>query len=199
MKKAVRFSVRNLTVTALFSAAAAILMYLEIPLPFLPPILKFDFSDLPALIVSFAITPWHGAAVCLIKNLLHLFSTSTMGIGELNSFVFGILFVIPAGLIYRYHKSRRGAAVACLAGSVLSGAGAFVYNYLIGYPLYIKVLGFTMPAILGLYQAILPSVDSLGKALLIFNVPFTVGKALIVSLITMLVYKKLSPLLKGKR
>lgn len=192
-------AMRRLTVTALFAAVSTVLMLLEFPLPFLPDFLKVDLSDFPALIVSFALSPWHGALVCLLKNLLHLPFTATAGIGELNNLVIGILFVVPAGWIYRRKKTRAVAVWACLAGTMISGVlGGIVYNYFVGYPLYVKALLLPLEAILGMYRVILPSVSGLLPALLIFNVPLTVGKGLISTLITVFVYKKLSPILKGK-
>ena len=191
-------SLRNLVVTAIFSAISAVLMYIQIGLPILPSFLKFDFSDFPALIVSFAVSPWHGALVCLVKNLLHLFSTTTAGVGELNNFVIGAMFVIPAGLIYHRNKTRKTALLGSLAGTVSSGIVSVVYNYFLGYPLFSAALGIPMEGILGMYTVILPSADTLWEALLIFNLPLTVVKGAISMGITMLIYKRISPWLKGK-
>ncbi len=191
-------SLRNLVVTAVFSGVSAVLMYIQIGLPILPAFLKFDFSDFPALIVSFAVSPWHGALVCLLKNLLHLFSTSTAGVGELNNFVIGALFVIPAGLIYHRNKNRKTALLGSVAGTVSSGIVSVIYNYFVGYPLFSAALGIPMGAIVGMYTVILPSADTLWEALLIFNLPLTLVKGVVATGITMLIYKRLSPWLKGK-
>ena len=191
--------VRNLVVTAIFAAISAVLMYIQIGLPILPAFLKFDFSDFPALIVSFAVSPWHGALVCLLKNLLHLFTTTTAGVGELNNFVIAALFVIPAGLIYHRNKNRKTALVGSLVGTVSSGVLSVVYNYFIGYPLFSAALGTPMAGIIGMYSVILPSSDTLAESLLIFNLPLTLVKGFVASAITMLIYKRISPWLKGKR
>lgn len=191
--------VRNLAVTAVFAAVSTVLMYIQIGFPFLPAFLKFDFSDFPALIVSFAISPWHGALVCLLKNVFHLFSTTTAGVGELNNFVIAALFVIPAGWIYHHNKTRKNAIVGSLVGTAASGAISVIYNYFIGYPLFSAALGLPMTGIIGMYSAILPSADTLLESLLIFNLPLTLVKGLVATLITVLIYKRISPLLKGKK
>ena len=94
-------NVRKLTGTAMLSAVAYVLMFLEFPIPFLiPPFIKMDFSELPALLASFAYGPLWGVAVCLIKNLIHLMNTQSGGVGELSNFILGAVFVATAGIIY---------------------------------------------------------------------------------------------------
>lgn len=184
-----------LTASALLGAVGFILMVIEISVPIMPVFIKLDFSELPALLASFAYGPIYAVAVCLIKNLLHLFVTNTAGVGELANFLMGIFFVVPAGLIYRKIKSRKGALIGSVVGSAVMAVACVLINYFITYPIYYKVL---MPetVILSLYQAILPSVDSIFKSLLIFNLPFTFVKGVLVSIICFLIYKKLSPILK---
>ncbi len=192
-------SVRNLVVTAIFAGISAVLMYIQIGLPILPAFLKFDFSDFPALIVSFAVSPWHGALVCLLKNLLHLFTTTTAGVGELNNFVIAALFVVPAGLVYHRNKTRKTALIGSVTGTIASGVFSVIYNYFIGYPLFSVALGIPMAGIVGMYSVILPSADTLWESLLIFNLPLTLVKGIVGTLITMLIYKRISPWLKGKQ
>ncbi len=191
--------IRSLVVTGIFAAVSAVLMLIQIGLPILPAFLRYDFSDFPALIVSFAISPWHGVLVCLLKNLIHLFATDTMGVGELNNFVIAALFVFTAGVIYHRKKSRNTALLGSLAGAGVSCVGSVIYNYYIGYPLFSLALGVPMTGILGMYTAILPSADTLWEALIIFNLPLTLVKGLIAALITVVIYKRISPLLKGTK
>lgn len=193
-----KVNVRYLTVTAMLSAVAFILMYLEISIPIMPFFIKFDFSDLPALLGSFAYGPVCGVIICLVKNLLHLFFSQSMLVGELSNFLLGAVFAATAGIIYRRKKSKKRALTGGIAAAVVMGAFSVFSNYFVVYPVYYKIV---MPeeAILAAYQAILPSVDSIMKSLLIFNLPFTIVKGLIDVAICMLIYKPLSPLLKGKR
>ena len=119
-----RISVRKLTVTALLGAAATILMFISFGLPILPSYLKVDFSEMPALLASFALGPVYGAAVCLIKNLVNLTATTTGGVGELCNFLLGVLFVVPAGLLYRRHSSRKTALIGMIVGALVMSAGS---------------------------------------------------------------------------
>ena len=192
-------NVRKLVVTALFSALAYVLMLLEFPLPFIiPSFIQFDFSELPALICSFAAGPFWGGLVCVIKNLLHLFNTSTVGAGELSNMLLGLCFVVPAGMIYKKIKNRKGALIGCLTGAVATSILSIFINYFVTYPVYMKLF---MPkeVIVSAYQALLPSVDSLLEAILIFNTPFNFMKYTVISIIAFLVYKHLSPIIKGTK
>lgn len=190
--------IRAIAVIGIMSAVAAVLQFLEFPIPLLPSFIKFDFSDLPGLITSFAFGPVAGIAVSLLKNVIHLLVTQSGGVGELANFIIAAFFTGTAGLIYKYRKTRSGALIASLCGSFVSALVSVLSNHFIIYPIYYKI---AMPkeAILGMYQSILPSVDSILKSLLIFNLPFTFVKGLIISIICFCIYKKLSPILKESR
>lgn len=187
----------SLTASALLGAVGFVLMAIEISVPIMPSFIKLDFSELPALIAAFAYGPLYGAAVCLIKNLMHLFITNTAGVGELANFLMGIFFVVPAGLIYRKIKNRKGALIGSLVGAAIMGIACVFINLFITYPIYYKIL-IPESAILGMYKVLLPSVDSIFESLLIFNLPFTFVKGVLVSIVCFLVYKKISPVLKKK-
>ncbi len=188
-------NLRAITVTAILGAIGFVLMFLEFGLPIMPSFIKFDFSELPALIASFAYGPVYGILVCFLKNALHLLVTSTAGVGELANFLMGIFFVVPAGLIYRYRKNRTSALIGSLVGAITMGVACVAINYFLVYPIYYQIM-IPEQVILSAYQAILPGVDSIFKSLLIFNLPFTTVKGLVDALICFLIYKKLSPILK---
>ena len=188
---------RKLVLTAIFSGIAFLLMLAEFPLAFLmPEFLKLDFSELPALICAFSAGPLWGAAVCLIKNLMHLTMTTTAGIGELANFLLGVAFVLPAGWLYRVKRTKKGALIGSLGGSVIGAGMSFPINLLITYPFYISLM--SKEAIMAMYQIFLP-VETLSEALLIFNLPLTLCKFLIDAAVTFVIYKRLSPILKGKK
>lgn len=191
-----RISIRKMTMTALLGAISAVLMLFSFKVPLMPSFISMDFSELPALIAAFSLGPVSGVVVCLIKNLLNLFTSQTGGVGELSNFLLGCCFVLPAGLIYRYKKTLVGAIIGALAGAVAMAVLSVFTNYFIVYPIYTNFL--PMEAIMGMYQAINPHVENLWQALLVFNMPFTFIKGLCSVVITLLVYKKLSPLLNGK-
>lgn len=191
---AVSQGVRKLAVIAMLSAVATVLMALSFPIPFLiPTFVKMDFSELPALLAAFSMGPVSGVAVCLIKNLVNLFSSTTNGVGELCNFLLGVCLVVPAGLIYKYKKTRGGALMGALIGAVVMAVGSVPVNYFISYPMY--TLFMPLDTIIGMYQSLIPSVDGLVACLVIFNAPFTLLKALLDTALAFLVYKPLSPLL----
>ena len=118
-----KVSMRKLTGTAMLSAIAYVLMFLDFSVPFMPSFIKMDLSELPALIGSFAYGPVAGVIICLIKNVLHLFITTTGGVGELSNFLLGASFVLVAGGVYRFKKTRTGALIGSVLGAVLTAAG----------------------------------------------------------------------------
>ena len=191
--------VRVLTGTAMLGAVAAVLMYLEFPIPIMPAFVKLDVSELPALIASFAYGPVSGILVCLIKNLIKLPSTSTAAVGELFNFVMGALFVGVAGLIYKRNKTRKGAIVGALLGALVMAVVSVPYNYFIVYPAYVVMYHLPLDAIIGMYQAINPDVNGLLACLLVFNLPFTFVKGALDAALCFLVYKPLSPILHGRK
>lgn len=192
-----RVNIRYMTVTAMLSAVAYILMFLDFSVPFMPSFIKMDLSELPALIGSFAFGPACGVIICLVKNVLHLLITSTGGVGELSNFILGVAFVLPAGLIYKYKRNRKSALIGSILGAVFMGVFSVISNNFLVYPVYYNFM--SKDAILAAYQAILPSVDSIFECLICFNMPFTMIKGLFSVAITFVIYKHISPILKGNQ
>jgi len=193
-------SVRKITNIAILSAASAVLMMLEFPVGLAPSFLKMDFSELPALIAAFAFGPQYGVLVCLIKNLINLPFSNSMMAGEIANFLIGVCFVVPAGLIYRYDKSKKGAVIGSLTGALLMAALSIPINYYVTYPIYAQLFAKgDMNAIVAMYTALYKGIDTLPKALVYCNMPFTLAKGLLDFALTMLIYKQVSPLLKGEK
>ena len=186
-------NVTKMAIIAMLAAVAVVLQYLEFGVPLVPSFLKMDLSDIPELIGAFVIGPLGGVVICLVKNLVHLLVSQSGFVGELSNFMLGAVFSLVAGLIYKKHKTKGIAFLACIVGAVAMALVSLPTNYYIVYPIYASLFG-GMETILGLYKAILPSADTLWKALLIFNVPFTLVKGLLCVAVTMLIYKPLSRL-----
>ncbi len=194
-------NVRKMVVTAMLSAIATILMLLDFSIPMLiPSFVKMDISELPALLASFSIGPVSGIVVCLLKNLFNLLlnGSGTNGVGELCNFLLGAAFAGSAGFIYKYNKNFKGAIIASLVASIVMAVFSVPLNYFVTYPIYSSMFG-GIELIIQAYQVIRPSVNGLLECLLIFNMPFTLVKGLIVALITFFIYKPLSPVLHGKK
>ena len=193
-----KINARMIAAVGVLTAVAVVLQYLEISIPIVPSFLKLDFSDLPALLGAFAFGPLAGVLIQLLKNLIHMAVSQSGFVGELSNFLLGAVFVLTAGWIYQRKKTKARALVAGLSGAAAMAIVSVPVNYFLIYPLYYNVIGFPEAAVLDMYQAILPSVRSIFEALLIFNLPFTLVKGLISVAVSMLIYKPLSRLFKGK-
>lgn len=192
---AAKISVRTITMTALLSAIAYILAFVEFPVPLSPSFARMDLSDFPALIGSFAFGPAAGILIELVKNGLQLFSTSTGGIGELANFLMDASFVLTAGLIYRCHKTKKTAWIAGIAGSLMMGAVAAIANYFILLPLFEQFM--PLEQLIASFGAFIPFIHTKLDVVLYNAFPFNLLKGLVISVVTMLVYKRLRPVLKG--
>jgi len=192
------WNTRTLVSCAMLAACAVILIELEISLPFIaPPFYKFDFSELPALIGAFSMGPVAGIIIELIKVLVKLITTTTMGVGELANFVLGCIFIIPAALIYKSKKTKKRAVIGIITGSVLMSLLATIINAFIMIPLYASLFSISVDSIIQMGASIFPFVDSMFDFCLVCVLPFNLIKVLLVSAITMFIYKPLSILIKG--
>lgn len=197
--KTKRVNTRMIAGSGILTAAAIVLQFLEFSIPIVPSFLKFDFSDLPALIGAFAYGPVAGVIISLVKNIVHIPFGATSFVGPLSNFLIAASFTYVAGYIYKLKKTKGNALVAGAIGSVFMGLFSVPVNFFVIYPLYYTVLGFPEEAVLGMCQAIIPSITSVTDSLLIFNLPFTIVKGLANVAITMVIYKPLSKYLKGEK
>ena len=184
---------------AMLSAVAAILMFLEMPVPLVPPFLKFDFSDIPALLAGFSLGPLAGVAVMFVKNIIHALTSWSFFVGELANFLIGVSFVLPAAIIYKRNKNKKSAVLGMIAGGIIMTVFAGLLNYFLLIPLYTKVLGYTIEEIIAWSSSANKGIIDLKSLIIIGITPFNVFKAFINILVTTLIYKKLSPLLHEKK
>lgn len=194
-----RVNTRYMVVAAILTAVACVLQYIEFPIPIMPGFVKLDFSDLPALLGAFSLGPVYGVVIEFLKNVIHLPFGSSAGVGELCNFLFGAVFTFVAGLIYAKMKSRKGAIIGSVVGALAMAAVSIPMNYFFVYPAYVQLYHMPMEAIVGMYDAILPGTNDLLQALLIFNLPFTFAKGIIDAIFCFVIYKPLSPIIKGNK
>ncbi len=193
VKQRKKVDVRWLVFTALMAAVSYVLAeFLKFEIPIVPSFMTFDFSDAPAMLASLTMGPVSGVFVCLIKNVIGCFTSSTACVGELSNFILGAALVVPAGIIAHKKKSLSRAVIGCSVGAVSMAILGFVSNYFLIYPLYGQV-GWTTEAIISMYQKINPDVNNLAECLLIFNVPFTFVKGAIAAVFSLVLYKHLRP------
>ena len=198
MKKNQKNKVRMITQIGMLGAIAVVLMLFEIPLPFAPAFYEIDFSEVPVLIGCFAMGPLAGVAIEFIKIMLNfaINGTVTAGVGELANFVIGCAFVLPAAIIYKKKRTRKGAIIGMTVGILfMTFAGCFINAYVM-LPTYAKAFGMPIEALVGMGTAINPKIDSLMTFVMFAVVPFNLLKGVLVSVIVFLIYKKISPVLK---
>lgn len=177
-------------VTAVFFITA----YIEFPVPFSPSFARMDLSDFPALVGTFAFGPVMGVLIELLKNVLQLLSISTRGIGELANFLMGTSFVFTAGLIYKRNKN---AWIGCIVGSVVIGIAAVFTNYFILLPLFEQFM--PIDQLIASFGEFIPFIRTKLDLVLFNAFPFNLLKGLVISVFTILAYKRLPPILKGTR
>jgi len=196
-----KVNVRYMVQCGMLGGVATLLMLFEIPLWFAPSFYEIDLSEVAVLVGTFAMGPLGGIVIETIKILLNfiLNGTVTAGVGELANLLFGISLVVPAGIIYGRNKTRKGATVGLVVGTIIMTlVGAFMNAYIL-LPVYATAFGMPLETIVGMGTAVNPAITGLGSFILLAVVPFNVLKGVIVSLITLLIYKKLSPILKPNR
>lgn len=192
-------STRKVAMTGMFSAIAAVLMIFEVPVPFAPSFYKIDLSELPVLIAAFAFGPVVGVLVEFVKIILNLLmdSTTTAFVGELANFSVGCSFILPASIIYTFKKSKKQAVMGCVAGTLSMTVFGTAFNAVYLLPKFAELYGMPLEAIVGMGTAINPKITSVTSLVILAVAPLNVLKGSIVSVLTMLVYKKLSIIIKA--
>lgn len=175
-----KISIRELTTIGILGGVSTALMFWEFPLPLMPAFLKLDLSTIPVLIAGFLFGPVQGIIVALIKDLIHLLSTQTGGVGELADFICALSMVVPSSLIYIKKKNKKSAFRGLLAAvSFLIFASALTNMFLM-LPMYMGSAPFDV------------KLDIVITGI----IPFNLIKGIILSTITMLLYKKISIIIK---
>ena len=193
-----KLGVKAIVKIGMLGAIAVVLMLFEIPLPFAPSFYEIDFSEVPVLVGTFAMGPFAGALIELIKILLNfvITGTSTAGVGELANFIIGCSFCVPAGLIYRMHRTRKNALIGMAVGTICMTAIGRIVNAFVLLPTYAAAFGMPIDALVEMGTAVNPSITSLTTFVMFAVAPFNLLKGVLVSLIVFLIYKKISPVFR---
>ncbi len=189
MKKQ-KMSTRTLVIVAMMAAISTVLMYFELPVPFMPPFLKLDISSVPVMICSFMFGPLSGVMVAVVKAFIHLLSTQTGGVGELADFLITSSFAVTGGMIYRKNHTKKGALMASLASIAAISIVGCLANYFILIPFYKNIM--PIEAIISACNAINPAINSMTGYILFGVLPFNIIKGCVAAILTFIVYKKLS-------
>ena len=187
--------IRTIVQVGMLAAIAVVLMLFEIPLPFAPSFSEIDFSEVPVMIGTFAMGPLAGAAIELVKILLNFFinGTTTAGVGEVANFLIGCALVVPAGIIYRRKRTRKGAIIGMAAGTVFMTLLGCVLNAYVLLPTYAAAFQLPIDSLVAMGTAVNGSITDLFTFVAFAVAPFNILKGVLVSLIVFLIYKKISP------
>ena len=198
MMKSRLLTTRNVVFMGMFGARAAVLMLFEFPLPFIAPsFYGLDLAEVPILVGSFALGPLAGMVMEFVKILIKLVlkPTSTGFVGEFANIVVGCALVLPAGLVYRFKKTKKGAVAGMIAGTITMSVVGVVINALVMLPFYSNFM--PLENIIAAGAAINPAVSNIWTFAIICVGPFNIIKGVVVSLITALVYKRISVIIHG--
>lgn len=190
---------KTIAFIGMLGAVSAVLMAINVPLPFAPTFLKFDISELPALFAGFFLGPVSGCVVILVKLLLKLLlqGTETAFVGELMNLIGSCTFVLPAALIYKAIHTKRGAVISLTAATLITSVVAVFLNAYLAFPMYSQLYGIPMEAILEMGSSVNPLVHD-NVTLMLYGVfPFNLVKHGVTSIVTYLVYKRCGNALRG--
>jgi len=178
----------KLIILSLFGTISMVLLFLNFPLPFLPPWLKVDFGEVPTLLAALIFTPMAGVVVQLIKNVLYLiFTGASDPVGVLANFIAGITFVVPISMIYHKYKGRKSLVSGLVTGTVIMTIAMGVLNYYVLLPIYSSIMGWgNMTSGMKL------------STILVGVVPFNLIKGIIISILFIPLFIKLKPWIKQK-
>ena len=192
------WSTRTMVKVSVLGVIAFVLMFFELPLIFLaPPFIKMDISDLPALIGAFAMGPMAGVIIQLLKNVLNVVieGTTTAGVGEFANFVVGSAFAYSAGFIYFKKRTFGRAVVGLVAGTIIMTIVISFANYYVMFPFYAKLFGWPIENLVEMGTAINKNIIDMKTMIIYAIVPFNLLKGTILTALTILIYKKVSPIL----
>lgn len=190
--------VRKMVQIAMLSAVSVILMLFEIPLFFAPSFYKIDLSEVPVLIGAFAMGPIAGVIIELIKIALNLVITGslTAGVGEFANFLIGCAFVVPSAIIYKKNRNKKSAIVGMITGTIFMTIVGGFFNAFLLLPVYATAFGMPISALVEMGSAVNHLITNLATFVLFAVVPFNLLKGVVVSLVVILIYKKISIVLK---
>ena len=197
-QKQTKFSTRDIATIGMLGAIATVLMLFEIPLPFAPSFYKVDLSEVPVLIGCFAMGPVAGAFVEFVKIILNFVINGTMtaGVGELANLCLGCSFCVPAGIIYRKKTTKKGAILGLAFGTlIMTFLGCFINAYIM-LPAYAKAFSWPIENIVSMGSAVNAGITDLFTFVMFAVVPFNLLKGILVSIVVLLIYKKISLIIK---
>lgn len=193
-----KIKIRTIVQIGMLSAIATVLMLFEIPLPFAPSFYEIDLSEVPVLVGCFVMGPFAGATIEFVKILLNFVvnGTQTAGVGEVANLLIGCAFCIPAGLIYKRNRTRKNALAGMAVGTIFMTVAGCLLNAYILLPTYAAAFGMPLDALVDMGAAVNKGIHDLSTFVFFVVAPFNLLKGVLVSVVVLLIYKKISPIFK---
>ncbi|KMZ55856.1 ECF transporter S component [Dorea sp. D27] len=194
-----RMKVKKIAFIGLMGAVSAVLMLFRFPIPFMPPFLSFDFSGLMEMLGGFMFGPVAAVCIIVVKIMLQLVmqGSFSLGTGELQNLILSCAYVLPALIIYHRNKSKRMAAAGMAVSSAFVAVVAVFTNLYLIIPFYVKLFGMSMDDIIAMCSTVNPAMKNAVTMALFGILPFNLIKYGVTSLVTFIIYKRLSKVIKG--
>lgn len=194
-----RMKVRTIAFVGLMGAVSAVLMLFRFPIPFMPPFMSFDLSGLMEMMGGFMFGPFAAVCIIIVKIMLQLViqGSFSLGTGEIQNFILSSCYVLPALFVYHRNKTKKTAAAGMAVSTVFVSVAAVFTNLYLIIPFYVKLFGMTMDDIIGMCTAVNPAMKNVVTMALFGILPFNLIKYGVTSIVTFIVYKRLSKLIRG--
>ena len=191
---------RRMVNIAMLAAVAIVLMLFEFPLPFLPPFYKIDASELPVIIGAFTMGPVAGVLIEFVKVMLNILidGTTTAFVGEFANFLIGCSYVVPASMVYYFKKTKKNAVIGLILGTAVCAVVGCLLNAFLLLPAYSKAFHMEIDALIAMGTAVNSAINSMLTFVIFATAPLNIIKCGAVSVLTMLIYKPISRILKGE-
>lgn len=194
-----RMKVKKIAFIGLMGAVSAVLMLLRFPIPFMPPFLSFDLSGVMEMMGGMMFGPLEALCIIVVKILLQLVMQGSMslGTGELQNFILSSAYVLPAVLIYHRKKTKKSAIAVMAVSSIIVAVVAVITNLYLIIPFYVKLFGMSMDDIISMCSAVNPAMKDTMSLVIFGLVPFNLIKYGATSIVTFIIYKRLSGVIRG--
>ncbi|PTI40064.1 riboflavin transporter RibU, partial [Staphylococcus succinus] len=177
---------KRLITISMLSAVAFILMFIKFPIPFLPPYLTLDFSDVPALLATFTLGPVAGMIVEFIKNLLNFLFNVGDPVGPIANFLAATSFLITAYFVTKQKHNLKSLITGLSVATLVMTIVLSILNYFVLLPLY------------GMIMNLSHVVENIKIVIVSGVIPFNIIKGAIISLIFIILFRRLKMYYKNK-
>ena len=194
-----RTKVKKIAFIGLMGAVSAVLMLFRFPIPFMPPFLSFDLSGLMEMLGGFMFGPMAAACIIVVKILLQLVmqGSFSLGTGELQNLILSCSYVLPALIIYHRNKTKKMAITGMAVSTIFVSVMAVFTNLYLIIPFYVKLFGMSMDDIITMCRTVNPAMKNVTTMAVFGLLPLNLIKYGVTSLVTFIVYKRLSRVIKG--